>query len=336
MHKANTNNIFGIICILLDVFAVASMYASGKVLYAELSSNQVVFFFKTMVLFMLCPWVFSKGFKAIITPHLPLHIVRGFLSLTGSLCFMYGLKKVDMISATTIGMLEQILWVVIGIAIFNEKLTKTKVMAVIASLTGAFLVINPGIIEKNGSIKLLTEELNIGFAFIIASVILWACNSTVIKLLGQRATNRAQSFYVALFSSIFAYPAAFVVWDFIPTAIGINFPVPIRFISFAESGVGYEHMGLITLMAVCYLVHILAHFGALKYGEFSVVMPFVYFKAVFAGLFGYLLFDEVVKQGFFLGFALIVLAGIALIRAEARRKRKQSFLEEQERLPKTL
>lgn len=334
MHKNSVNNMLGIFFILLDVFAISAMYASGKVLFAELSSNQVVFFSKTMVLLFLCPWVFSEGLKGIITPNLPLHVLRGFLSLSGSLFFMHGLKQINMISATTIGMLEQVLWVVIGVVVFHEKLTKTKVIAVLTSLVGAFLVVNPDAIQPGGLDKLWNAELNVGFLYIFASVLIWACNSTVVKILGQRATNKAQSFYVTLFAALFGYPAAFIVWGTMPV-LGFAMPWPTRVISFAETGVGYEHLTLISLMAFCYMCHVMAHFKALKFGEFSVVMPFVYFKAVFAGIFGYILFQETVKLGFYLGFALIVFAGVVLIRAEARRKkRERSMLEEQERLPK--
>ncbi len=334
MHKNNINNMVGIFFILTDVLAVAAMYAAGKSLYVELSSNQVVFLFKTMVLLMLCPWVFAKGLKSIVTPNLPLHMLRGFLSLTGSLCFMYGLKSVEMVNATAIGLLEQVLWVLIGIALFHEQLTKTKVLAFLLSLTGAFLVINPGILEPGGLEKLQNTELNSGFMYIFASVLIWACNSTVVKILGQRATNKAQAFYVALFSSIFAFPTAFVAWGKV-SLLGFYMPWPTGIISLAEAGIHYKHLLPITIMAVCYLVHILAHFSALKFGEFSAVMPFVYFKAVFAGIFGYILFGEVVKYGFYYGFSLIAFAGVVLIRAEARRKKRQrSLLEEQERLPK--
>ena len=114
MTKYKVNNAYGIFFMLLNTFSLALLYAVSKQVTQTMPSTQVVFFYKIIVFIMAMPWMFRIGISVFQTPQLKLHIIRGFLSICGSMFFVYGLKHAGLTSSTALGYLEQVLWVIIG------------------------------------------------------------------------------------------------------------------------------------------------------------------------------------------------------------------------------
>jgi S-adenosylmethionine uptake transporter len=73
-------------------------------------------------------------------------------------------------------------------------------------------------------------------------------------------------------------------------------------------------------MTIFYFLHGIAYFNALK-SDLSVVIPFRYTKLIFSGILSYLLFSETPDPRAYIGYALIIAAGLLLLYSEARKKR---------------
>ena len=116
---------------LINALSIALLYTLMKLVTKTLNSNMTVFLYKFTVFIFIIPWVFRKGFDVLKTPNFKLHMLRGMLSIGGSLLFMYGLKHVELANATAISYLEQIIWVLIGTLYFKEKIIKIKIFAII-------------------------------------------------------------------------------------------------------------------------------------------------------------------------------------------------------------
>ena len=338
MNKKEEDNLYGVFYMLLHAASISTLYATVKFLAQDLSSNLIVFFYKFSILVCIIPWVFKDGLEGIKTPNIKLHIIRGFFSVCGSLCFMYGLKHVDIADATAVAYLEQILWALIGVMYFKEKNTKTKKCVAFGSFLGALIVIYPNIFELNEEnfpvifTKIGISEFNPHFAFILLAVFFWATNSTLVKILGERkAKNKTQVFYVMLFSSIFAYPAAFIEWSTIEMhgfMEDFRIVLPTRHIGWDEIPLELWHFKYIAIMALCYFVHTVSFFKSLQRAEMSAVAPFDYTKLLFTGIFGYVFFNETPEYGSYAGYLLITFCGIILIRSEARKRKKQKAQKE--------
>ncbi len=323
MNKEH-NNILGISLMLIDTFAIAALYAVTKFVTQDIKSSYAVFFYKFSLLVLTLPYVLHNGgFNNIKTPAFKVHLLRGFFSVGGSLSFMYGLQYIKLLDATVLQNVEQMILVVVGIVFFHEKSTKTKIAAIIVSILGVLVVVRPEIIT--GNFDLFSSGINHGYLFIFLAALFWVGNNIVIKKLGKQSTNKAQLFYLMLFSSIFAYPVAFLEWKMVNVE-GFNLLLPVKSVSFADIGLQLSHFKLILVMAFCYLIHSVSLFNSLKYGEFSVVMPFVYFKLLWAGILGYIIFANIPELGSLVGYILIASAGVMLMRREIRNRKRQKQL----------
>ncbi|MEQ9115708.1 MAG: DMT family transporter [Rickettsiales bacterium] len=306
---------------LVDTLAISSLYATTKFVTQDIKSNYVVFFYKFTLLILTLPWILQNGgIKNIRTPYFKVHLLRGFFSVGGSLCFMYGLQTVNLLDATVLQNIEQIILVAVGILFFHEKANKTKGAAIIISLIGVLIIIKPEIIFSSNQ-NLFQGKVDRGYIFIFVAAMFWVGNNIVIKKLGKKSTNKAQLFYLMFFSSLFAFPVAFLKWQS-HSVFGIDFYLPADTISFDGTNIKPSHLKLILLMSLFYLVHSVALFNSLKFGEFSVVMPFVYFKLIWSGVLGYIIFANMPNVKSIIGYSLVALAGILLMRKEMRRRKK--------------
>jgi drug/metabolite transporter (DMT)-like permease len=331
------HNLWGILFMLLNAVAIAVLYAAIKTLTKDMSSSLVVFLYKFSILVLIIPWCLHGGIKSLKTTRIWLHFSRGCLSICGSLCLFFAIKYIELVDITAIGYMEQVILVIVGILYFKEKATSTKIATIILSFIGAMLVVYPEVIVLNEyNLPVLhavdmSREFNKYYIFVFLSIAFWATNCTVIKVLGRTEKTKVQLFYVMLISCIVAYPLAFMHWQ-PTTALGLDIKFPDRHLDFSELGLQAKHIPTLALLALCYFIHSIAFFKALKYAELSTVIPFDYSRLVFAGILGFMFFGEIPKDGSYVGYLLIVGAGVYLIRAESKRRRKKKEQLEKEQM----
>jgi drug/metabolite transporter (DMT)-like permease len=342
-HIGYHNNLYGILFILLNALALSLIYVVMKIITKDISSHLTVFLYKAMILICILPWCFIDGIKGIKTKRIWMHASRGFLSVSGSLCLFYALKHIDLVDATAIGYLEQVVLVIIGILYFKEPASKTKIVTIILSFVGAVIVVVPvlgefsyGIVPnficifftlpdfiKNFDYNSYTiGHSNYYYIFVILSIMFWATNSTVIKILGKTEKSKVQLFYVNLFSCLIAFPLAFMKWEYVGNFGSLEIKLPATFFSINELGLKSEHFKYLALLAVCYFTHSVAFFLSLKYAELSTVIPFDYTRLILIGVLGYLVLGEVPSQGSYSGYLMIIISGVCLIRSERRKHNK--------------
>ncbi|MCE2993142.1 MAG: DMT family transporter [Alphaproteobacteria bacterium] len=329
------NNIFGICMMLLHAVALSVLYAVVKELTQELSSNVIVFLYKFMILVCALPWCFYGGMRTLKTNRIWLHMSRGFLSVCGSLSMFYAIKHIGLSDVTAVAYLEQIVLLIVGILYFKERATKTKIVAIIISFVGAIFIIKSEyfmrIYEASlGNSYNSSSEFNSFYIFVFMAIAFWSLNSTVIKILGKTEKTKVQLFYVMLFSCIIAFPIAFMDWA-VATKIGVmDIKYPVSLVDFTELGLTWKHIGYIFVLAICYFLHVIGHFKAFKHAELSVVVPFEYTRLVFAGILGYCFFSEVALPPSYIGYILIIISGVAIFRAEQKKRKKQRAQELEE------
>ena len=321
----NTNGIF---LMLVNAFSTSMLYVLIKFLTESISSNQVVFFYKFLVLAVIVPWVLYDGIGCIKTRKLKLHIIRGFVSTVAALLFFYGLSKVDVASATALNKMEPVLLMIIGALYFNERLSHVKITTIILSCIGMLFVVYPMVtIGENGlSLPWLgaaAPELNYNYIIILAAVFLWTINSSIVKTLGKTESNRTQLFYVSLISVLVSFPAAIFSWETQKIA-GLDILWITEMNPFAA--LSPQTIGLLICAAMLHFMHVACYFQSLKIAEMSVVVPFDYTRLVFGGLLGYCFFGNIPSLSSNIGYCLILGSGIYLLSIEARNKRRLAAL----------
>lgn len=326
-RTSNNNNMQGILFMILHTLSLSVLYAVVKELTQDLNSNLIVFLYKFTILIGILPWCFIEGISTLKSNRMGLHLSRGFLSIMGSLCMFYAIKHIGLSDVTAVAYLEQIILLVIGIFYFKEKATYTKFAVIVLSLIGAIIVIRPDLFEKG---ILLEKEISSHYIFVFLAVFFWAMNGTVIKVLGKTEKTKVQLFYVMLFSSIIAFPTAFMNWETVPTFSHIDIKIPSGFVNVEELGLKICHIKWIILLALCYFLHVIGHFKAFKYSEMSTIIPLEYTRLVFAGIFGSVLFGEHPHLIKILGYLLIIASGIWLFQSEKKREKKVVIIIEHE------
>jgi drug/metabolite transporter (DMT)-like permease len=325
-HIANPKTLYGILFMLMNAAALAVMYTATKELTQDLSSHLVVFLYKFSILVLILPWCFRNGFKSMKTNRIWVHASRGFLSICGSLSLYYAIKHIELVDITAVGYLEQVILVIIGILYFKEKATVAKIVGITLSFIGALIVVNPDILNLSFIDKVFYAEempgINPYYAFVFMSIGFWATNCTVIKILGKTEKTEVQLFYVLLFSCIIAAPMAFMQWETVATVAGLPIRYPAELTGFADLGLKLVHLKYLGILSLCYFIHAIAFFKALKYAELSTVIPFDYSRLIFVGVLGYMFFGETPALGSYIGYALIAFSGVYLIQSEAKRRKK--------------
>ncbi|MFI4983668.1 MAG: DMT family transporter [Rickettsiales bacterium] len=310
--SAYRSSIPGIIFMLINTVCLTGLDAMSKILTADLPSNIVVFLYKFSLFVIILPWVFTKGMLVFKTKRLRYHFLRAVLSVLASICFFSGLKQVSMVDAAALENLQYLIITILGFVLFNEKFTASKLLAICTGMLGAFVVINPSLMNFNSS-SFEHHSLNIGHLYIFMAMLFWALNTLTVKKLGITESNRTQMFYLLLFSSIVSASTTLFQW----TGVGM---LP-TFTDFSKFTVEAKHAKFILVMATLYFIHGLAYFNALKY-ELSVVVPFRYTKFIFSALCSYLIFAEVQQDPrVYMGYALILLASFTMLGDEIKKRR---------------
>ena len=318
---------------LVNSASLAALHLINKKLLSGLPSSQATLFYKVIVFVFLAPWVLRKGLKGIKTQALGLHILRAFLSITAGLCFSYGLKNSGLLNSVALSYVEQVLWAIIGVMYFKEKMTIIKFFAICMSFVAMILITAPDLIlmlfmrdVQSSSIKFDYNSI-----FILAAGVFWALNATAIKVLGKTVKNEVQAFYMLLFSIIIAYPAAFIDWNW--HKIGSTFlayPTFDRLISFSEVHLNAAQVFQIVMMAVLYYIHVWSFFLALKYAEMSTLAPFDYTRLVFTYVLAYLFIGELPQRTTqYFGYLMVIASGLLLVHSERKKKEKTEQLETQ-------
>ncbi len=289
-YKPN-KKVAGIIMMLLHALSLAILYSVQKKATEVLPPNQIAFLYKLAVLLFVFPWCFmGKGLKHNLkTNKIGIHAARGAFSIMGSICFLYGLKYINATDAAAITFLENVIIVLIGILYFKEELNYSRILLIVFGAIGAMLIIQPGF-----------SKVNFNYVYLFMALMFWAFNNMSIKVLGRTERSRAQLFYVTVFSCLLSFPLSLYQWE----------------------PVSYQALKYIIIMALLYLVHLVAIFKAFKFADFSVVMPFDYSRLIFTGIVCYFVFHEVPDVYKIIGYCSIILGGLILIQYEARKYHK--------------
>lgn len=333
MQDPKYRNIYGIFLMLLHSLAASILYAINKYLTGFISSNQVVFLYKLIVLIGILPWVFRDGISGLKTNKLKLHLMRGFVSTVAALCFFNGLSKVDIASATALNKMEPVLLMIIGVIYFKEKLTTPKLLTLLFSFLGMLFVIYPVVnLDENGNYSLMSlfsgfEEINYNYLIILCAVLLWTINSSVIKVLGKTESNKVQLFYVSLISVLVSLPTAMFSWS----TQNIN-GVEILWINEVSPFANFDSTIMMLLIAVAFMhfIHVTCFFQSLKVGEMSIVIPFDYSRLIIGGMIGYYFFDAKPTLSSLIGYGLILTSGIYLLHIQTLNKRKKILVEQEQ------
>jgi drug/metabolite transporter (DMT)-like permease len=274
-----SGNLIGIALIVGATLVMILQHSLVKALSAEMSILEIVFFrTATAVLFFL-PWMLRSGLAIFRTERIGLHILRATFQTFSAFGFFLGLAIVPLATVTALHFTTPIFAVLIGILILGERVSVRRWSAIFAGFVGTMLILRPGV-----------STVGYGELLVLGSAVAWACAIIVIKVLSRTDTSVTITAYMYVLMTPATLIAASFDWTW-PTL---------------------EQYGwLVAIGMTGALGHVLTA-EALKRGDTHVIIPFDFFRLIWAILIGILLFGESVDNLVWIG-GTIVIASVSYI-----------------------
>ncbi|MEM6488399.1 MAG: DMT family transporter [Pseudomonadota bacterium] len=206
-----------------------------------------------------------------------LQILRSTLLFTATVLFFTGFSLMPLAEASAIGQLTALFITALAALVLGERVGPYRWSAVVAGFLGAMLIIQPG-----------TGALGWAALLPMAGALAFAAYSIATRVLGSGENPWTTFLYTGSVGALAASLA--VPWFWSVPAVA-DLPV---FALLAAAGA----LGQALLIF------------AMRLAPASLLAPFLYLTVVWAGLNGYLLFDEVPGPATLAGTAVIVGAGL--------------------------
>ncbi|MFJ3117142.1 DMT family transporter [Pseudomonas protegens] len=278
----------GIALICLAVLLFASHDTLSKYLSAFYPIVMVVWArYVVHTLLMLVVFVPRSGFSAVVRTKRPgLQLLRALCLIGTSLLFTTGLRYIPLAEATAVNFLAPLLVTALSVPFLGERVSRAQWLAVLAGFVGVLIVVRPGGALFTPAILLpLGSALCFGFYQLLTR-----------KLSGVDSPTTS-NFLTGILNSLIMSALLPFFWS-----------TPTLFHGLFMIGLGTCGM----------LGHMLLT-QAFRHAAPAMLAPFSYGQILFAGLFGYLIFDHTPDQYALVGIAVICLSGLAV--AWAQRKR---------------
>jgi len=278
----------GIALICLAVLLFASHDALSKYLSGFYAIVMVVWArYVVHTLLMLVVFVPRTGLSAVVRTRRPLLQLARALCLIGtSLLFTTGLRYIPLAEATAVNFLAPLMVTALSVPLLGERVTRGQWIAVSAGFIGVLIVIRPG-----GALFTPAILLPLGSAFC------FGCYQLLTRKLSATDSPTTSNFLTGIFNSL------------IMTAL----------VPFFWSVPSFTHALFMLGLGTCGMLGHMLLTQAFRHAPPAMLAPFSYGQILFAGMFGYLVFDHSPDAYGVVGITIICLSGLAVAWVQRQR-----------------
>ena len=280
-----SGNARGILFMLAAVLLFSVMDALGKAISNDTNTVMAIwarYLGQSVAVFLL---VVPKMPAVLKTGYPLLQLLRSVFLLAATTCFFFGIALIGLAEATAIMDLAPVLISLGAALLLGENFGLRRVLGVLASLTGAIVIIRPG-----GEVFSPYAILPLTGAFCFAGYALTT------RFVGRDEDAWTSLLYTALVGALVMSAIAPAYWE---APAGRTIPMMLAVGAVGAAG----QMMLIR---------------ALMVAEAGSVAPFAYAGLLFAIVWGMIFFGEFPDAPTYIGGAVIVLAGLYVWRREIR------------------
>ena len=287
-HQADRNLFLAIVCLIISallfsVMGICIRYASHSV------DNYTIVFFRNVVgLILFLPFIFKQGIGFVKTEKLWMHTWRSIVGLAAMYGFFYAIAHLKLSNAMVFTYSSPIFIPVIAWLFLKEKITIAMICAAVLGFIGVFCVAKP----DQGLLNWISV---IG----IASSLLASMAFVTVRALTQTEPPERIVFYFCLIGSALSVIPMFWVWR----------PYHLQELLFLIGA------GILANVSQIFMSH------AYRLAPAGQIAPVNYMAIIFAGVWGFLLWNEVPDLYSVIGFCIILLA-ILLCSPLTQRQRK--------------
>ena len=218
------------------------------------------------------------------------HALRSLFNLATMLTFYYALEALPLTDSIAIGYAAPLFMTALSVPLLGERVGWRRWLAVTVGFLGVLIAAQPS-----------AEGISAGAIWALAAALFYALTLVTSRQLSTTESSHTILFYYSLF--VVAALGAWMPWVWVTPR--------------------WEDLWLIVFTGIA------GSFGqfflnqAFRYGEVSLLAPLDYSGLVWAGLLGFIVWTDVPTPAVLAGSAIIISAGIYIVRREAMLRRAQ-------------
>jgi drug/metabolite transporter (DMT)-like permease len=217
------------------------------------------------------------------------HALRSLFNLATMLTFYYALEALPLTDSVAIGYAAPLFMTALSVPLLGERVGWRRWMAVVVGFFGVLIAAQPS-----------AAGISAGALYALAAALFYALTLVTSRQLSTTESSHTILFYYSLF--VVVALGAWMPWVWVTPR--------------------WEDLWLIVFTGVA------GSFGqfflnqAFRYGEVSLLAPLDYSGLVWAGLLGFIVWGDVPTPVILVGSAIIMSAGIYIVRREAMLRRR--------------
>ncbi|MEM7756524.1 MAG: DMT family transporter [Cyanobacteria bacterium P01_A01_bin.40] len=254
-----------------------------KFISGSLDNESIVFFRNLFGLVILAPLILSSSSNILKTERLHLHLLRSGVGMGAMYCFFYALGKISLGDSMLIKSTIPLIIPFMSAFWLQEKITAQIMLAGGLGFAGVFLILEPNGSTNWASLVALASSVLAAIAFV-----------TVRKLSATEPPLRVVSYFAIAGVTISSVP---MIWHW-------QAPTLNQYIMLAG-------VGLTTTIGQLLLTRGYQHAPAASVGIFT------YTSVPFGTFLGWLVWNELLERNSLYGAALIIVAGLIILRTKA-------------------
>lgn len=269
---------------LAAIFVLGSTDALVKWTSGNIDPIQIGFS-RFVVSLAMVLWLVGQsqgGFAALRTRRPVEHAARAFCAAVELTAFYFAISMIPLPTAMSIVAASPIFGTILGIVFLRERLRLGGWIAVFAGFLGMLLVVQP----EEGASSIM------GTVAVLTSVVLWCFAQLFARRLSTTESNLSILFYYAIGGVVILGIATPFVW--------VN-PTPLEW-------AGLLAVGVFGCLGQYFLIL------SLRYAPMSLLAPFEYSALVWASVYGYIFWGDVLGPVAIAGVAIIIAACLYITR----------------------
>lgn len=276
------NNIKGIFCIITAALFFSLMSVFIKLSLANHNVIEIIFLRSLFSILVLTFFINPKALK-IKKPNLKLHALRTILGLSAMFSTFTALKYIPLSHLTIISFSKIFFLIPLAVILFKEPISRKSFFYVFLGFIGVVVIVG---YEIDSLIKYKYYLFAILGAFLIALVKL------LIKKLSRYELSTTIQFWFALFCfSFMLFP-----YFYFASIPNYNSILNIIFVT------------IFGLLAQYFTIE------GLRLSKSTIVMPFDFFRIIFATFLGIFIFSEKITVSILIGSIIIIYSGLKLVK----------------------
>lgn len=280
-------NVRGAGFVTVGAFVLIIMASVIKELGKTLPVFEILFVRFLVGLSLLLPVIWRKGFGRLRTKKPHFHLLRGFVGFMGNLCFVFALVNMAISDTVTIQFSRPLITAVIAAFFLGEIIGWRRGIATVIGFAGVLMITCP-----------FGEGFEPWALVALSGAVFGTLVVLMIKLLSRTEPTMVIMFYFALFTTLFAFIPALMVWQ-TPT---------------------WTELALLVICGALGTIGQSLFTHGIGLGETSFVMPFDYLRIVFSFIVGFIWFSEIPGIWSFAGAAVIIASSLYLLRTQRARR----------------